>query len=81
MVDERGRDKYGRSLGEVVLPDDRSLNREMVRKGHAWRYRKYSNNETLERLESEARGSRRGLWKDDDAVPPWEYRKKSRAKY
>ncbi len=79
-VKERGRDKYGRTLGEVILPDNRSLNREMVREGHAWRYRKYSNDGTLERLESDARRSRRGLWRDDDAVPPWEYRKARKRK-
>jgi micrococcal nuclease len=80
-VVEHGRDKYGRTLGEVILPDDRSLSREMVRKGHAWQYRKYSNDGELARLEGEARHSRRGLWKDDDAVPPWEYRKKSKARH
>ena len=81
LVEEYGRDKYGRTLGEVILPDDRSLNREMVRKGHAWQYRKYSNDDTLERLEGDARRSRRGLWQDDDAVPPWEYRKHSKARH
>lgn len=80
-VEEYGRDKYGRTLGEVILPDDRSLNRELVRRGHAWQYRKYSDDSTLERLETDARRSRRGLWKDDDAVPPWEYRKQSRARH
>lgn len=80
-VEEHGRDKYGRTLGEVILPDDRSLNRELVRRGHAWQYRKYSNDSELERLEREARRSRHGLWKDDDAVPPWEYRKKSKARH
>jgi micrococcal nuclease len=79
-VQERGRDRYGRTLGEVILPDDRSLNREMVRSGHAWRYRKYSNDATLDRLESSARQSRRGLWEDDGAEPPWDYRKAKRAR-
>jgi endonuclease YncB( thermonuclease family) len=72
---EHGRDKYGRTLGEVILPDDRSLNQEMVRSGHAWRYRKYSSDRALDRLESNARQSNRGLWQDDDAVPPWKYRR------
>ena len=76
---EHGRDKYGRTLGEVILPDDRSLNQEMVRSGHAWRYRRYSNDRELDRLESNARNSNRGLWQDDGAVPPWEYRKGKRA--
>ena len=77
-VIEHGRDRYGRTLGEVILPDDRSLNQELVRSGHAWRYRKYSNDRELDRLESDARNSRRGLWQDGNAVPPWEYRKGKR---
>jgi endonuclease YncB( thermonuclease family) len=78
-VVEHGRDKYGRTLGEVILPGDKSLNQEMVRSGHAWRYRKYSDDRTLDRLETNARRSNRGLWQDDDAVAPWEYRRGKRA--
>jgi endonuclease YncB( thermonuclease family) len=33
-------DRYGRSIGHVLL-DERDINREMVREGHAWAYRKY----------------------------------------
>lgn len=77
-VIEHGRDRYGRTLGEVILPDDRSLNRELVRRGQAWQYRKYSNDDTLDRLETNARQSNRGLWQDDNAVPPWDYRKGKR---
>ena len=80
-VIEHGRDRYGRTLGEVILPDDRSLNQEMVRNGHAWRYRKYSDDAALDRLERSARQSNRGLWQDDDATPPWEYRKAKRARH
>ncbi len=32
-VTEVGRDKFHRLLGEVVLPDGRMLNRELVREG------------------------------------------------
>ena len=37
-----GKDKYNRTLAEVILPDGRSLNKELVRQGMAWWYRKYS---------------------------------------
>src|SRR4051812_23345472 len=41
-VKVRDTDRYGRTVAEVVLPDGRSLNREMVRAGYAWWYRSYA---------------------------------------
>src|SRR5262249_4765037 len=69
-----GRDRYGRLLGEVILPDGRSLNQELVRAGFAWWFRKYSRDLTLAHLEEEAREGRRGLWADPSPEPPWTYR-------
>lgn len=67
-------DRYGRTVGEVVLPDGKSLNRELVSAGYAWWFRKYSSDTTLGQLESKARASRLGLWTDSNPVPPWEWR-------
>jgi endonuclease YncB( thermonuclease family) len=69
-----GRDRNGRLLGEVVLPDGRSLNQELVRAGYAWWFRKYSRDVQLARLEGEARSGRRGLWADQAPEAPWEFR-------
>ena len=33
------RDRYERTVGEVILEDGRSLNRELVKAGFAWWYR------------------------------------------
>ncbi len=60
----------------VLLPDGRSLDRELVRAGFAWWYRRYApDDETPEQLEREARGAELGLWADPHAVPPLEWRK------
>jgi endonuclease YncB( thermonuclease family) len=68
-------DRYRRTIAEVVLPDGRILNREIVRAGYAWWYRKYAlGDATLERLEREAREARRGLWSQPSPIPPWEWR-------
>ena len=73
-------DRYGRTVGEVILPDGRSLNRELVRAGLAWWYQHYAPyDRELERLEAAARAARRGLWADKDPVPPWEWRRERRA--
>ena len=68
------RDRYGRTVGVVLLPDGRSLNHELVRAGLAWMYRRYTNDQSLSDLEEEARVAQRGLWADPHAVPPWEWR-------
>ena len=73
---KRDRDRYGRTVTDVWLPDGRSLNREMVRNGLAWWYRKYAaNDQALARLEAEAWQAKRGLWSQTDPKPPWEWRK------
>ena len=70
----RDRDDYGRLVGDVVLPDGRMLNGELVRAGLAWASRYRGGDAELERLEAEARAARRGLWSDPHAVPPWRFR-------
>ncbi len=67
-------DKYGRTVGEVILSDGSSLNKELLRAGLAWWYRKYSTDQVLADLEDEARRSRIGLWQDPKAIPPWVFR-------
>jgi micrococcal nuclease len=74
-VEAAGRDRHGRLLAEVRLPDGRSLNQELVRAGLAWWFRRYSTDPTLGRLEAEARAARAGLWADRLPVPPWEWRR------
>lgn len=77
-LDLRGKDKYGRELAEVLLPDGRSLNRELVSSGCAWWFRRHSNDRDLEARERQARAARRGLWADPNPVPPWDFRETRR---
>lgn len=74
-----GEDRYGRLLGRLYL-GDRDINREMVREGHAWVYRRYSSDVSLLEDEQAAQQARAGLWSLPDAqrVPPWEWRRGSR---
>ena len=69
-----GKDRYGRVLGDVVLPDGRVLNEELVTAGMAWHYTRYSKDETLARLERRAREARVGVWSKARPVAPWEFR-------
>ena len=77
-VDVKTTDRYGRKVGLVTLEDGRVLNRELVRAGLAWWYRKYSRDEGLGLLEMEARAAGRGLWADVAPVAPWRWRKSKR---
>ena len=48
------RDRYGRRLAEILLPDGRSLNQELIKAGLAWWFRKYSKDRRLGELERQA---------------------------
>ena len=74
-VREKGRDRYGRTLAQIALPDGRILNRELVANGFAWHYKRYSSDLSLARLEEAARGEKKGLWVDAHPVAPWEFRR------
>ena len=76
IVRLKGRDRWQRTIGEVVLPSGQLLNHELVRAGLAWWFRKYAAGDLkLQALEDEARAAKRGLWADENVVAPWEFRK------
>jgi micrococcal nuclease len=55
-------DRYGRLIGEVILPDGRNLNKLEVANGLALHYKKYSNVEDYARLEEEAKKKGLEIW-------------------
>lgn len=72
------KDRYGRYLGTVIGPEGRNLNRELLKAGLAWHYKRYNDDVILAGLESKARLDGIGLWADPHAIPPWEYRARGR---
>jgi micrococcal nuclease len=73
IVETKGNDKYGRTLGVVSL-DGRNINLEMVSEGWAWHFKKYSKDAALANAENEARAKRAGLWADAKPQSPWDWR-------
>ncbi|WP_149277659.1 thermonuclease family protein [Pareuzebyella sediminis] len=69
------KDRYGRVLGEV-FEGDVNVNQEMVRRGYAWHFKRYSDDPILSELELEAKENKVGLWTDPNPMPPWDYRKR-----
>ena len=68
-------DRYGRTVAFVFV-EDKNVNKELLKAGLAWHYKKYSRDPEVAKLEFEARSNRRGLWKEAEPVPPWEWRSK-----
>jgi micrococcal nuclease len=76
ILQTHGKDKHGRTLADVLLPDGANVNHALVKDGWCWWYRKYAPADIeLERLEKEAREAKKGLWADPKSVPSWSYHK------
>lgn len=77
------RDKYERHVCRILLYG-LDVNLEQVRKGYAWHYRKYQDEQPLsDRLvyseaEKKARSARIGLWSDKNPLAPWDFRKEKK---
>ena len=68
------KDTYGRWIA-TAYHDGSDIGAEMLKEGLAWHYKEHDSNPLYARLEMEAKQAGRGLWSDDRAVPPWEWRR------
>ena len=73
-IQKTGRDRYGRMLANVYV-GNLCVNKELVRLGMAWHFKKYNHDPELAELELKARKLKVGIWSRKGAVPPWESRK------
>ena len=76
-LDDKGKDRYGRTLARVYC-DGVDANAEQVRRGMAWVFDRYVTDRSLYVVQEEAKAFKRGLWKDLNPLPPWDWRKQSR---
>lgn len=69
-------DRYGRTVGRVYV-GSLDVNAEMIRQGAAWVYRQYLKDQSLLKLEADAKAVKRGLWglPETQRCPPWDWRK------
>ena len=79
LVQRADSDSYGRFVAEVFVEGENdSVNLAMLRAGRAWHYNYFAPaNEfpQFHQAEEKARRQRLGLWKNDNPVPPWEWRR------
>ncbi len=79
-VEYQKRDRYGRIVGKVLL-DGIDVCLEQVKAGFAWHYKKYQHEQSAEDrelyadAENKARNERLGLWRENNPMPPWDYRR------
>jgi micrococcal nuclease len=67
-------DRWGRTIAYVNV-DGKSLNKELMKAGMAWWFRKYApTDDEFGKLEKEACEARLGLWSDPCPIPPWNWR-------
>jgi endonuclease YncB( thermonuclease family) len=79
QIEPFSQDRYDRMIG-IVYRGDLNVNLELVRRGHAWAYRRYMRKEDSELCiaEAAARTAKKGLWASpEQTVAPWEWRRKT----
>jgi endonuclease YncB( thermonuclease family) len=72
------RDRYGRSVARVSC-QGQDASAHQVSTGMAWAFTKYLTDPRIAEQEGKARVLRAGLWRDEEQVPPWEWRSGVRA--
>ena len=71
------RDRYDRLVARVYrVSDNLYINAEMISQGHAWVYRRYTDEKRLLQPEKAARRKGIGLWRlpVKQRIPPWQWR-------
>jgi endonuclease YncB( thermonuclease family) len=82
-VDGDKKDRYGRSVGKVIA-NGLDVNLIQIERGMAWFYRQYQREQSPEdrklydAAEAEAKRVQLGFWRDEEPMPPWDYRKSKR---
>ena len=85
LVDYQKKDKYGRVVGKVLL-NSVDVCLEQVKRGMAWHYKQFANEQSktdqegYAQAELTAQAQSIGLWKEKSPTPPWVFRKPTGAK-
>lgn len=74
-------DRYGRTVGKIMLGGV-DINLEQIKRGMAWHYKEYENEQSLEdrvayaQSELQAQDKKMGLWRDPAPIQPEVFRQK-----
>jgi micrococcal nuclease len=76
-IDIVGRDRYGRAICKIAVAGV-DVNKEQLVRGMAWMYRQYAKDSSYSDAEGRAQLRRVGIWRDNQPVPPWNFRRKGK---
>ena len=94
LIQDRKIDRYGRTIGLVLVsmpsckgecPKVLDISLEQIKQGLGWHYKAYqreqpaSERSAYAQAEIDAQTARKGLWRDPEAVAPWEWRSSKRS--
>jgi len=77
-------DRYGRDVCKVTV-NGVDIGLALIQLGYAWHFKKYQRTQPkpdramYSDAEDKARAERIGLWRDTDAVAPWDWRKNKKS--
>jgi len=74
QISSKAIDIYGRMVA-VVRIGEKNINDEQVRRGMAWEYSRFNNNQVVISLQQQSQQEKRGLWAAAEAIPPAQWRK------
>lgn len=80
IINSVTRDRFGRIVA-IVLYNDSDIGLEMIKRGNAWHFKAFAEEQSFAdqmsyaSAERSARETRSGIWRSNSAVPPWEFRK------
>ncbi len=74
VLDVKGKDSFGNHVAIVMLDNRLDLRVELLKEGLAWTAEKNSPKD-LEPYKTWAQRKARGLWQQENPVPPWTYRR------
>lgn len=76
FIEKISMDRNGRVVAKVYYNNRQSLNEELLRKGMAWHFTKYDKSASYAGLARQAKASKVGLWAYDNAIAPWDWRRR-----
>jgi endonuclease YncB( thermonuclease family) len=74
-INEGKFDRYKRLISVVLNEKNENINKELLKAGLAWHFKKYSSDLSYANLELNARENKIGIWSDKNVIAPWNWRK------